>query len=143
MYYCDLLKMKISMDTFITSSTRSSQKCSCDNFYCSHSAKVKIKQYKLFYVYSSVAFSHLNLYKIYFILFICFSYFAKLVNSFQHIRCFFLSLCFFFFFSHFKFGKLIGSMRQELIQLLLFTTFISCQLCTGYQIAVSTMESYK
>ena len=102
MYYCDLLKMKISMDTFITSSTRSSQKCSCDNFYCSHSAKVKIKQYKLFYVYSSIAFSHLNLYKIYFILFICFSYFAQLVNSFQHIRCFFLSPCFFFFFFSFQ-----------------------------------------
>lgn len=55
--------------------------------------------------------------------------------------CFFLSPC--FFFSHFKFGKLIGSMRQELIQLLLLTTFISCQLCAGYQIAVNTIESYK
>lgn len=96
MYYCDLLKMKISMDTFMTSSTRSSEKCSCDNFQCSHSAKVKIKQYKLFYVYSSIAFSHLNLYKIYFILFTCFSYFSQLVNSFQHM---FFSFTLLFFFS--------------------------------------------
>lgn len=140
MYYCDLLKMKISMDTFMTSSTRSSEKCSCDNFQCSHSAKVKIKQYKLFYVYSSIAFSHLNLYKIYFILFTCFSYFSQLVNSFQHM---FFSFTLLFFFPHFKFGKLIGSMRQELIQLLLLTTFISCQLCAGYQIAVNTIQSYK
>lgn len=32
MYHCDLLKMKISMDTVTISSTRSSEKCSCDHF---------------------------------------------------------------------------------------------------------------
>lgn len=49
MFYCDLLKMNISIDTFIISNrTRSSEKCSSDNFYPSHLAKVKRKQCKLF-----------------------------------------------------------------------------------------------
>ena len=59
MYYCDLLKMKISMDTFITSSTRSSKKCSYDSFKRSRSAKVKIKQYKLFFMFIQVLPFHI------------------------------------------------------------------------------------
>lgn len=139
MHYCVFLKMKSSIDTFITSSrTMSSEKkkCSYDNFQPSHLAKVESEQYKIFLcLLKCCLFTHELIQFTSYCLPVLAIYHSWSIH-FKHSKCFSLS-------AHLQSGKLIDGMRHKLIQLLLLTTSVNCQLCAQYQIALGTLETCK